>query len=32
VEMGIRAADRGEFATREEVRAAFARWGVNIAS
>ena len=32
VETGIRAADRGEFATQEEVRAAFARWGVNIAS
>jgi len=32
VEMGIRAADRGEFATQEEVQAAFARWGVNIGS
>ena len=28
VEAGIRAADHGEFATAEEVRAAFARWGV----
>ena len=32
LEMGIRAADRGEFATKEEVREAFARWGVDIAS
>ena len=29
VEVGIQAAERGEFATHEEVRAAFARWGVN---
>ena len=28
VEAGVRAADRGAFATDEEVRAAFARWGV----
>lgn len=28
VEEGIAAADRGEFATAEEVRSAFARWGV----
>lgn len=28
VEAGIRAADRGAFATDEEVHAAFARWGV----
>jgi predicted transcriptional regulator len=28
VEIGIQAADRGSFATDEEVRAAFARWGV----
>ncbi|MFT5118843.1 MAG: putative transcriptional regulator [Kiritimatiellia bacterium] len=32
VEKGIRAADRGEFATAEEVKAAFTRWGVNVAS
>jgi len=32
VEMGIRAADSGEFATPEEIRAAFARWGVDIAA
>jgi len=28
VEAGGRAADRGAFATDEEVRTAFARWGV----
>jgi len=28
VESGIAAADRGSFATDEEVRDAFARWGV----
>lgn len=28
VELGIAAADRGAFATGEEVRDAFARWGV----
>ena len=28
VEEGIAAADRGEFASDEEVRSAFARWGV----
>jgi predicted transcriptional regulator len=28
VEAGVRAADRGAFATDEEVRAVFARWGV----
>jgi predicted transcriptional regulator len=32
VEVGIQAAERGELATQEEVRVAFARWGVNIAS
>ena len=30
VERGIRAADRGEFATADEVKAAFKRWGVDI--
>ena len=30
VEAGIRAADRGEFATKDEVREAFSSWGVNI--
>jgi predicted transcriptional regulator len=30
VELGIAAADRGAFATDEEVRSAFARWGVKI--
>jgi len=30
VETGIRAADRGEFANANEVREAFASWGVNI--
>jgi predicted transcriptional regulator len=28
VELGIAAADRGAFATDEEVRSTFARWGV----
>jgi len=28
VEAGVRAADRGAFATDEEVRTAFAHWGV----
>jgi predicted transcriptional regulator len=28
VELGIAAADRGSFATDEEARKAFARWGV----
>jgi predicted transcriptional regulator len=28
VELGIAAADRGSFATEEEMRNAFARWGV----
>lgn len=28
VEAGVRAADRGAFATDEDVRVAFARWGV----
>ena len=32
VEVGIRAADRGEFATPKELRAAFARWNVDIGS
>ena len=31
VETGARAADLGEFATKEEIQTAFARWGVNIA-
>jgi len=30
VEMGIRAADQSDFASKEEVRAAFASWGVNV--
>lgn len=30
VEKGIRAANRGDFATQEEIQAAFKRWGVNI--
>ena len=30
VEAGIRAADRGEFATKDEVREAFSSWEVNI--
>ena len=30
VERGLRAADRGEFASPEEVKAAFSRWGVNV--
>jgi predicted transcriptional regulator len=30
VELGIAAADRGAFATDEEVRSAFARWGAKI--
>ncbi len=29
IEAGIASADRDAFATDEEVRAAFARWGVN---
>lgn len=29
VEAGIRAADRGEFASSEQIKSAFARWGVN---
>ena len=28
VELGVAAANRGSFATDEEVRSAFARWGV----
>lgn len=32
VETGIRAADRGDFASKEELRVAFARWNVNIGS
>ena len=28
VELGIAAANRGSFATNEEVRSAFSRWGV----
>ena len=31
VETGARVAELGEFATKEEIRTAFARWGVNIA-
>ena len=31
IEIGARAADQGEFATKKEIRAAFARWGVDIA-
>ncbi len=31
VDTGARAADHGEFATEEEIQAAFARWGVKIA-
>lgn len=31
VEKGIRAADRGDFASEEEVKATFKRWGVNVA-
>ena len=30
VDRGIRAADRGDFATREEVKSVFKRWGVNV--
>ena len=30
VELGITAADRGAFATDEEVRSAFAQWGVKV--
>ena len=32
VERGIQASDRGEFATPEDVKSAFARWGVDAAS
>lgn len=32
VEKGKQAAERGEFAIEEEIRAAFSRWGVDIAS
>lgn len=32
IEEGVAAADRGEFATAAEVRAAFARWGVTVES
>ena len=28
VDLGVAAADRGAFATDEEIRSAFARWGV----
>jgi predicted transcriptional regulator len=31
VEKGIRAGDRGDFATQEEIQAAFKRWGVDVA-
>ncbi len=30
VDEGVRAADRGEFASEAEVRAVFAKWGVDI--
>lgn len=30
VDKGIRAADRGDFATQEEVKSVFKRWGVNV--
>ena len=30
VESGVAAADRGSFATEDEVRNAFARWGVKV--
>ncbi|MGH8446753.1 MAG: hypothetical protein ACREVL_15890 [Solimonas sp.] len=30
VEAGIAQADRGQFATPEEIRAAFAKWGVKL--
>jgi predicted transcriptional regulator len=29
IEEGVRQADAGNFATEDEVKAAFARWGVN---
>jgi len=29
IEEGVRQADAGDFASEEEVKAAFARWGVN---
>jgi predicted transcriptional regulator len=29
IEEGVRQADAGDFATEDEVKAAFARWGVN---
>lgn len=32
VERGIQASDRGEFATKEDVKNAFARWGVDATS
>jgi predicted transcriptional regulator len=32
VETGIKAADRGEFASANEVRETFASWGVNVES
>ncbi len=32
VQEGIEAADRGEFASEEEVRQRFAKWGVDIES
>lgn len=31
VEKGIRAANSGDFATQEEIQAAFKRWGVDVA-
>lgn len=32
VERGIEAADRGEFASPERIRAMFAKWGVDVAA
>lgn len=32
IDIGIAAADRGEFAADEEVKAAFKKWGVNVES
>jgi len=30
IEEGVRQADAGDFATEEEVKAAFAKWGVDV--
>ena len=32
VEAGVAAADRGEFASNERVKAMFAKWGVDVAA